>query len=100
MPLRIERQESWCTVTLDHPPRNELDRELLHAIIAALDGLATADAPPLLLRAEGKHFSTGYRIDEIPETIFHRDPEVRAADPFEQVMHRLVHYPSPVIAAI
>ena len=100
MPLRIERQETWCTVTLDHPPRNELDRELLDAIIAALDELATAEAPPLLLRAEGKHFSTGYRIDEIPETIFHRDPEVRAADPFEQVMHRLVHYPSPVIAAI
>jgi enoyl-CoA hydratase/carnithine racemase len=100
MPLHAAHDESWSTLTIDHPPRNELDRTLLHAIVATLDERAAAGAPPLLLRAVGKHFSTGYPIGEIPPTIFHRDPAVRAADPFEQVMDRLVHYPSPVVAAI
>ena len=55
--------------------------------------------PLLLLRSEGKHFSTGYAIGEIPEEIFHRDPAVRMSHPFEQVMQNLVNYPSPIVAA-
>ncbi len=99
-PLVVTRRERWTELRLARPPRNVLDRPMLEALSAALDRLADGDAPLLLLCAEGKHFSTGYSIGEIPEEIFHRDPAVRASHPFEQVMARLVHYPSPVVAAV
>ena len=100
MSLTLEHRSKWSVLTLKRPPRNELDRETLCAILAALDELEAGKSPPLLLRAEGMHFSTGYPIAEIPEAIFHRDPEVRAADPFEMVMHRISGYAAPVLAAI
>ncbi len=99
-PLVITTHARWTELRLARPPRNVLDRPMLEALAAALDDLAAGEAPLLLLRAEGKHFSTGYAIGEIPEEIFHRDPAVRAAHPFEQVMARLVHYPSPIVAAV
>ena len=99
-PLMITAHAQWTELRLARPPRNVLDRPMLEALAAALDELAAGEAPLLLLSADGKHFSTGYAIGEIPEEIFHRDPAVRAADPFEQVMARLVHYPSPVVAAV
>ncbi len=100
-PLIVTPAAHWTELRLARPPRNVLDRPMLEALVAALDGLAAQDDPPLLLlSAEGKHFSTGYAIGEIPEEIFHRDPAVRASHPFEQVMERLVHYPSPVLAMV
>jgi len=99
MPVRIVAHPGWTEVHLDRPPRNVLDRPLLQALITALDELAST-APLLLLSAAGKHFSTGYAVGEIPEEIFHRDPQVRASAPFEQVMEKLVHYPAPVVAAV
>jgi len=88
-------------IRLNQPPRNVLDREMLVAMVEALDQLANETDPPLLLlTSAGKHFSTGYSIKDIPEEIFHRDPSVRASAPFEQVMDRLVHYPSPVVARV
>jgi enoyl-CoA hydratase/carnithine racemase len=100
-PLRITPRPYWTEIVLDQPPRNVLARDMLLAVVAALDELAAAPEPPLLLlRSEGRHFSTGYSIRDIPEEIFHRDPQVRATAPFEQVMERLVHYPSPVVARI
>ncbi len=99
-PLIVTRRERWTELRLASPPRNVLDRPMLEAIVNALDALAADGAPLLLLSSEGRHFSTGYSIGEIPEEIFHRDRDVRSAHPFEQVMARLVHYPSPVVAAI
>lgn len=100
MSISLIRHSRWTELRLADPPRNLLDRPLLQELIAALDELATDQAPPLLLAAEGKHFSTGYSVGEIPEEIFHRDPEVRATAPFEQVMAKLVAYPSPVVASV
>lgn len=100
-PLLIAARPHWTEITLNAPPRNVLDRDLLLTLASALDGLAGAlDPPVLLLRSEGKHFSTGYSIKDIPEEIFHREAEVRATAPFEQVMNGLVQYPSPVIARV
>jgi enoyl-CoA hydratase/carnithine racemase len=100
VPLEITARSGWTELVLNEPPRNVLDRTMLTALVDALDSLAAADAPLLLLRANGRHFSTGYSITEIPEDIFHHDPHVRAADPFEQVMDRLTHYPAPIVAAV
>ena len=99
MPLKIEPRERWVEITLNRPPRNILDTPMLEALVTALDAQARGDAPMLLLRSEGKHFSTGYPIEDIPEEIFHSDPYVRAETPFEKVMDRLTHYPAPIVAA-
>jgi len=100
VPLEIHPQARWTELVLNQPPRNVLDREMLTALVGALDELARGDAPLLLIKANGKHFSTGYSIHDIPEEIFHSDPGVRAADPFEQLMDRLTHYPAPIVAAV
>ncbi len=99
LPLEIQAGSLWTELTLNQPPRNVLDSNLLKALVTALDQLWIA-APPLLLRSSGKHFSTGYPISDIPAEIFHHDPAVRAATPFEQVMERLVHYPAPILAVV
>ena len=98
MPIQILRCATRAELRLCSPPRNLLDGELLGELVAALDCLARDGAPPLLLSAEGRHFSTGYPIDEIPEEIFHADPAVRAASLFERAMAALSAYPSVVVA--
>lgn len=101
VPLEINHRSQWTELVLNQPPRNVLDREMLTNLVSALDDLAAAPEPPLLLiKANGRHFSTGYSINDIPEEIFHSDPEVRAADPFEKLMDRLTHYPAPIVAAV
>jgi enoyl-CoA hydratase/carnithine racemase len=101
VPLEIRKHPRWTELVLNQPPRNVLDREMLTALVATLENLAAkAEAPLLLIRANGKHFSTGYSINDIPEEIFHSDPGVRAADPFEQLMDGLTHYPAPIVAAV
>ncbi len=100
MPLEIHPRSRWTELVLNQPPRNVLDREMLTALVAALDELAVGAAPLLLIKANGKHFSTGYSIKDIPEEIFHRDPGVRASAPFEQLMDRLKNYPAPIVAAV
>ncbi|MFO7652403.1 MAG: enoyl-CoA hydratase-related protein [Candidatus Krumholzibacteriia bacterium] len=99
--MSVIAHERWTELRLVRPPRNVLDRDLLETLVAALDRLAARPDPPLLLlAAQGKHFSTGYAIGEIPEEVFHRDAAVRAGHPFEQALARLVHYPAPVVAAV
>ncbi|MFH1842399.1 MAG: enoyl-CoA hydratase/isomerase family protein [bacterium] len=99
-PITVITRKHWTEVVLDRPPRNVLDQEMLTALVATLTELGDDTAPLLLLRAAGRHFSTGYSIGDIPEAIFHRDPAVRAGSLFEQLMARLTHYPAPVVAAV
>lgn len=99
MPLSVLPKPHWTELTLSQPPRNVLDVNMLTALVTALDRLWES-APPLLLRAEGKHFSTGYPISDIAPEIFDADPAVRAGTPFEQVMDRLSRYPAPILAAV
>ena len=80
-PWKSVTQPRWTELTLNQPPRNVLDREMLTALVDALDELAAGKAPLLLIKANGKHFSTGYSIKDIPEEIFHRDPEFARPTP-------------------
>jgi len=100
MSLLVDRRADHAVLTLAAPPRNLLDGALLDGLLRALAALAADGAPPLLLTAAGRHFSTGYPIAAIPESIFHADPAVRAGDPFERVMQALWDYPAPILAAI
>ncbi len=99
MPLDILARSHWTELTLNQPPRNILDSEMLSSLVDVLDQLRD-EAPPLLLRSTGKHFSTGYAISDIPAEIFHHDADVRAGTLFEKVMDRLIHYPAPILAEV
>lgn len=99
MSLQTQTHDGWAELVLADPPRNVLHADLLRELAEILTALE-ADAPLLLLRSRGRHFSTGYPIGDIPEEIFHEDAAVRAATPFETVMQRLVDYPAPVIMAV
>ncbi|MDP6669009.1 MAG: enoyl-CoA hydratase/isomerase family protein [Candidatus Krumholzibacteria bacterium] len=72
--------------------------ELLRDFHKALDSLDGSTI--LLLSSEGKHFSTGYPIDRIPESIFHSSEEERRHDPFESLMQRLSDWPAPIVASL
>ncbi len=100
MPLKITPQPHWTEITLNEPPRNVLDRDLLNELVTTLDNLAAKNAPLILLNSLGRHFSTGYSIGDIPEEIFHRDATVRAGHPFEKAMTSLINYPSPIVATV
>jgi len=99
MPIAVKNHSHWSELTLNRPPRNILDTEMLTSLNTAFDQLAEK-GQPLVLRAEGKHFSTGYPIGDIPPEIFHHDPDVRAATAFEGVMAKIVNFPAPVIAVV
>jgi enoyl-CoA hydratase/carnithine racemase len=100
MPLNLDIREDWAELELSRPPRNLLAPDMLIALLSALDKLEEKGAPLLLLKASGRHFSTGYPVDAIPEEIFHADNEIRFSAPFERVMKRLSEYPAPVVAAV
>ena len=100
MPLDLRLREDRAELVLNDPPRNLLGPELLGQMLEALDRCEEAASPVLVLRAEGRHFSTGYPIDAIPEDIFHADASVRAEDPFQRTMDRLSAFPAPVMALI
>jgi len=100
VPIEISHKPRWTELTLNQPPRNVLDGEMLTALVATLDELAGGKAPLLMIKANGKHFSTGYSIKDIPEEVFHHDPEVRKGAPFEQLMYRVASYPAPILAKV
>jgi len=100
MPIESSMDGSLARITLNDPPRNLLSPENLVSMLEALAGFREAGAPVLLLASRGRHFSTGYPIDAIPETIFHADGRVRDSDPFQRLMNELSEYPSPIVAAI
>lgn len=100
MPLQVHPHDGWTEIVLDNPPHNVLDPVLLESLSSTLSAQKERGGPLILLRAAGRHFSTGYPIGDIPEEIFHTDSAVRAATPFETVMRRLVEYPAPVVMAV
>ncbi len=98
--LQVELNSRRALLRLDDPPRNMLTPEMLEGILVGLERFRQAGSPTLLLASTGKHFSTGYPIDAIPENIFHADAAVRDRDPFQRVMNELARYESPIVAAV
>jgi len=100
MLLETQVEDGLGVLRLNDPPRNLLRPELLGDILRALERFREEGSPILLLASRGKHFSTGYPIDAIPENIFHADPQVRERAPFQRVMNELARYESPIVAAV
>ncbi|HWB69853.1 MAG TPA: enoyl-CoA hydratase/isomerase family protein [Solirubrobacterales bacterium] len=63
-PVRLELEESGLAVlTLDSPPLNLFDRQMMDALAAAISGLAADPPRAALIRAEGRAVSGGVDVN-------------------------------------
>ncbi|MBI5564262.1 MAG: enoyl-CoA hydratase/isomerase family protein [Chloroflexi bacterium] len=98
--ILIERTAAIATLTLNRPERhNSLVPELLRELLSALGEVANARA--LILRANGRSFSTGGDVRAFYE---HRaEAEAYARDVvglLNETIEALLRFPAPIIAAV
>lgn len=89
-----------ATIILDRPERrNALSKELVDAIVAALEGFSEERARSVVLRARPgvKVWSAGHDVGELPEG--GRDP-LGWDDPLRYLVRAIEEHPAPVIAMI
>jgi enoyl-CoA hydratase/carnithine racemase len=77
--------------------RNALDHDILDGFAAVVP---TLDARCLLITGEGKVFSAGYDIGNLPADEFAERAEELVAHPFTEAIEALEAYPFPVLAAL
>ena len=77
--------------------RNALDHDILDAIA---ETVGTLDARCLLLTGEGKVFSAGYDIGNLPREEFAERAEQLVAHPFHEAIEALEAFPFPAVAAL
>jgi enoyl-CoA hydratase/carnithine racemase len=89
-------------LTLSNPARrNALDHEVLDAFAATLPGLERGiEVRCVVITGQGKVFSAGYDISDIPEETFAEQAESLVAHPFHAAMEALSSHPAPILAAI
>ncbi len=101
--LRLDfPSEAVARLTLTNPEkRNPLSHPVLDAIAATLPQLDHGiDVRCVILTGEGRAFSAGYDIGDIPEESFEADAEALVAHPFTAAMEAVSAHPYPVVAAI
>lgn len=102
-PIGLVREGETCTLLLDDPPRNEMNRRFFEALASAVEALYAL--PPrrgLVLRPRGRHFSSGADLAELGRDLGRHAPQITAAF-LEQnlaTFSRLHDAPFPVVAAL
>jgi enoyl-CoA hydratase/carnithine racemase len=94
--------EAVARLTISNPERrNALDHEILDALAEAMPSLDRGiEIRCVVITGEGKIFSAGYDIADIPEQSFATDAEALVAHPFHAAMEAITAHPYPVLAAI
>ncbi len=94
--LLVSKSGSVTRVTLNKPPLNIVDLELMQELQTALDEIrADATVKVLVLAAEGKYFSAGVDVrDHIPDRV-----EALLRE-FHAVIRRLWSFELPTLAAV
>jgi enoyl-CoA hydratase len=96
-PVDLSQDGPLAVITLDSPPLNLFDHELLAALRAAISSVARSDARGLLIRAEGRAVSGGVDVNIFAPL----DPQTGAAlwrDWFGMI-HELESLPFPTVFA-
>src|SRR4051794_10696690 len=96
-PVDLSQDGPLAVITLDSPPLNLFDHELLAALRAAISSVARSDARGLLIRAEGRAASGGVDVNIFAPL----DPQTGAAlwrDWFGMI-HELESLPFPTVLA-
>ncbi|MGA9859456.1 MAG: enoyl-CoA hydratase-related protein [Solirubrobacteraceae bacterium] len=85
-------------VTISNPgKRGALDQAILDGLASTLP---TLDARCVIITGEGRTFSAGYDIGDLPEGVFADEAEKLIAHPFAAAIDAVEAYPFPTIAAL
>lgn len=85
-------------LTISNPgKRGALDHAILDAFTATMPGL---DARCVLITGEGRTFSAGYDIGDLPESVFADEAERLIAHPFAAAIDAIEAYPYPTVAVL
>jgi enoyl-CoA hydratase/carnithine racemase len=85
-------------LTISNPgKRGALDRAILDALATTLPILK---ARCVIITGEGRVFSAGYDIGDLPESVFADEAEKLVAHPFAAAIDAVEAYPYPTIAAL
>jgi enoyl-CoA hydratase/carnithine racemase len=101
--LTIDRPaEAVARLTISNPDkRNALDHDILDAIAETMPALADGiETRCVIITGEGKMFSAGYDIGDIPEEVFAEEAERLVAHPFHRAIEAVEDFPFPTLAAI
>jgi enoyl-CoA hydratase/carnithine racemase len=101
-PVRIDRVGPVAHLVLDAPPRNELDAACLALLARTVrEELPLPGAVGLVVRGEGRHFSSGANVQEL-EAIFRGDPArgTRLVAEHCEALAIIERLPEPTVAAI
>jgi enoyl-CoA hydratase/carnithine racemase len=94
--------DAVARLTISNPEkRNALDHAILDAIAEQMPALANGiETRCVIITGEGKMFSAGYDIGDIPEEVFAEQAEKLVAHPFHRAIEAIDQFPFPTLAAI
>jgi enoyl-CoA hydratase/carnithine racemase len=85
-------------LTISNPgKRGALDQAILDAFTSTMPEL---DARCVIITGEGKTFSAGYDIGDLPDSVFADEAEKLVANPFAAAIDAVEAYPYPTVAAL
>lgn len=96
--LTVGFDEGVATLTLDRPPQNRIDGQMVDELAAAINAIAGSDARAVLLRSTGENFSFGGDIMSWPDASMQDLREL--FEHYMSVFNRFERIPMPVIAAV
>ncbi|HEY8584225.1 MAG TPA: enoyl-CoA hydratase/isomerase family protein [Capillimicrobium sp.] len=96
--LRIDRDGPLAVLTIDHPPLNLFDHELIDELERTVDEISAAPPRGLLIRAEGKVVSGGVDVGKVFDGL---DPQLAARmwSRLLAMIHRVEQLPCPTVFA-
>jgi enoyl-CoA hydratase/carnithine racemase len=94
--------DAVARLTISNPEkRNALDHAILDAIAEQMPALANGiETRCVIITGEGRMFSAGYDIGDIPEEVFAEQAEKLVAHPFHGAIEAIDQFPFPTVAAI
>jgi enoyl-CoA hydratase/carnithine racemase len=101
--IRVDRPaDAVARLTISNPEkRNALDHAILDAIAEQMPALANGiETRCVIITGEGRMFSAGYDIGDIPEEVFAEEAERLVAHPFHRAIEAVEEFPFPTLAAI
>ncbi|MDP6156409.1 MAG: enoyl-CoA hydratase-related protein [Candidatus Thermoplasmatota archaeon] len=96
--IDVSREGKTVILTINNPPMNVLNSELLKELDCVLDEISNDDSLVVIITGAGRAFVAGADIKEM----MNMDPEEarRFAGIGQSVFNKIEHLPKPVIAAI
>jgi len=98
MPVRLDHDGPLAVLTIDHPPLNLFDRELMEELSVRVDELSVRPPRGLLIAAEGKVVSGGVDVGAVFDGL---EPPAAARlwSGLLAMIHRIEQLPCPTVFA-